>query len=87
MNKANVASLNPPLDETRLIQELVTQYLAHEGYVETARAFAGEMNEDSAALAKGTDKPVKELGSTEDVDAMNRQGKFSMQSGNLMQFR
>ena len=77
VNKANVASLNPPLDETRLVQELVAQYLAHEGYVETARAFAGEMNEDSMALAKRTGKSVKELGSTEDFDATNRQSKLT----------
>ena len=54
----------------------MAQYLAHEGYVETARAFAGEMHEDSVALAKGTSASVKEIGSLEDVDAVNRQSEY-----------
>ena len=33
------------------------------------------MNENSMALAKGTGTSVKDLGSVEDVDAMNRQSK------------
>ncbi|KAF2475981.1 ran-binding protein [Lindgomyces ingoldianus] len=38
-------------DETALVHELVSQYLAHDGYVETARAFSEEVVEESRALA------------------------------------
>jgi hypothetical protein len=34
----------PPLDESTLMQELVAQFLAHDGYVDTARAFAEEVD-------------------------------------------
>ena len=34
------------------------------------------MHEDSVALAKGTGASVKEVGSLEDVDAVNRQSEF-----------
>ncbi|KAI9719237.1 MAG: hypothetical protein M1812_003567 [Candelaria pacifica] len=42
INATSTASLQPPLDETRLVQELVAQFLAHDGYVETAKAFTQE---------------------------------------------
>ena len=77
VNKADASLLHPPLDETRLVQELVAQYLAHEGYVETARAFAEEMRRDSVALANRTGAAVRTLDPKEDVDAVNRQSELA----------
>ncbi|KAF2839409.1 ran-binding protein [Patellaria atrata CBS 101060] len=74
INKADVASLHPPLDETALIHELIAQYLAHDGYVETARAFAHEVRAESQALANGnTNATIKELDPADDIDGVNRQ--------------
>ncbi len=71
----SVSSLHPPLDETTLIQELVAQFLAHDGYVETARAFAEEVKEENRALQNSRDTPQKDHEAEEDVDAVNRQSK------------
>ncbi|KAK7520457.1 ran-binding protein [Phyllosticta citriasiana] len=68
----NVSSLKPGLDESALINELIAQYLAHDGYVETARAFAAEVREESHALAGGNSH-IKDLEPEEDIDAINRQ--------------
>ncbi|ORY16556.1 Ran-binding protein-like protein [Clohesyomyces aquaticus] len=63
----------PRRDETSLVHELVSQYLAHDGYVETARAFADEVMEESRALA-GDDSPeIDFMTPEEDHDAINRQ--------------
>lgn len=64
-----------PRDETSLIHELVAQYLAHDGYVETARAFAEEVVEESKSLASGRDAALKYLNAEEDLDAINRQSE------------
>ena len=69
----SASRLHPPLDETALIQELVAQFLAHDGYVETARAFAGELEAESRALQNGQDSRFKDFGAEEDLDAVNRQ--------------
>ncbi|KAI9810242.1 MAG: hypothetical protein M1827_006376 [Pycnora praestabilis] len=73
INAAVTATLHPPLDETALIQELVAQFLAHDGYVETARAFASEIREESRALEEGHETKGKEVEAEEDLDAINRQ--------------
>lgn len=77
INKTSVSSLEPnlqpPLDETALIHELIAQYLAHDGYVETARAFAEEVREESRSLANGSEAGLKYLDPEEDSDAINRQ--------------
>ena len=54
----------------------MAQYLSHDGYVETARAFANEVRAEARAL-KGTPEPKLEgyLSMEEDHDAMNRQRK------------
>ncbi|KAJ5707961.1 SPla/RYanodine receptor SPRY [Penicillium malachiteum] len=79
MNKINadirgtsLTSLQPPLDESSLLQELVAQFLAHDGYVETARAFAEEVATETAALQKGHDEPLKKYEVEEDREAINR---------------
>lgn len=71
----NASRLHPPLDETALIQELVAQFLAHDGYVETARAFSGELESESRALQNGQNSRRKDFGAEEDLDAVNRQRK------------
>jgi hypothetical protein len=55
-----------------LLQELVAQFLAHDGYVETARAFAEEVATETAALQSGQREPLKKYEVEEDREAMNR---------------
>jgi hypothetical protein len=66
----------PPLDETAFIHSLVGQYLAHDGYVETARAFAEEVVEEARALANDDDVELSYVEAEEDVDAVNRQSLY-----------
>ncbi|EKG18516.1 hypothetical protein MPH_04318 [Macrophomina phaseolina MS6] len=73
INNTSVASLKPAADETALVHELIAQYLAHDGYVETARAFAAEVREESNALASSATTNVKDLEPEEDLDAISRQ--------------
>ena len=68
----STANLQPPLDETALLQELVAQFLAHDGYVETARAFAEEIAAESAALQNGRRDSLKKYEVEEDLEAINR---------------
>ncbi|RAL08647.1 putative Ran-binding protein (RanBP10) [Aspergillus homomorphus CBS 101889] len=69
----STANLHPPLDENALLQELVAQFLAHDGYVETARAFAEEVAAESTALENGRPASLPEYEVVEDVEAVNRQ--------------
>jgi hypothetical protein len=63
-------------DETQLIQSLIGQYLAHDGYVETARKFAREVMEEAKALSPDGKADVPHLETEEDIDAVNRQSKI-----------
>ncbi|KAL6705909.1 hypothetical protein ACN47E_006188 [Coniothyrium glycines] len=67
------ASSQGPIDESRLIHQLISQYLAHDGYVETARAFATEVIDEAKALAIGEDAEATFQGAGEDPDALHRQ--------------
>lgn len=69
----STANLQPPLDENTLLQELVAQFLAHDGYVETARAFAEEVAAESTALENGRPTSLQKYEVEEDVEAVNRQ--------------
>jgi hypothetical protein len=60
-------------DDTQFIHELISQYLAHDGYVETAQAFAGEIVEEARALASDDDATIPYREKVEDMDALNRQ--------------
>lgn len=60
-------------DETQFIHSLVGQYLAHDGYVETARAFADEVVDEARALANAEDVDIPYMEKDEDLDAINRQ--------------
>ncbi|EUC33482.1 hypothetical protein COCCADRAFT_26192 [Bipolaris zeicola 26-R-13] len=59
--------------EDALIHQLVGQYLAHDGYVETARAFSAEILEEAKALANDEDADLPYRAAVEDLDALNRQ--------------
>lgn len=70
-----LSSIHPSHDENAFIQELVAQFLTHDGYVETAQAFAQEVKKESAALKSGRPPPLQDYHVEEDVDAVNRQSK------------
>ncbi|KAL1302833.1 hypothetical protein AAFC00_003166 [Neodothiora populina] len=72
INRTSVASLEPHLSEGALIQELIAQYLAHDGYVETARAFADEVHGQRQSLS-GDTEPLRTFDPSQDVHAINRQ--------------
>lgn len=83
INQMDVAKLHTPLNamskplsERQLIHKLIAQYLAHDGYVETAHAFAQEVHAENAALASGAVQDVENLRPEEDHDAVNRQSKY-----------
>lgn len=58
-----------------MLQELVAQFLAHDGYVETARAFAEEVATETVALQTGQREPLKKYEVEEDREAINRNSK------------
>ena len=69
-------SLRPPSDEDTLVQELVAHFLAHDGYVETAKSFASERRAVSAALRGTQDSSFEDIEVEEDLDAVNRQSVY-----------
>ncbi|KAF2721361.1 SPRY-domain-containing protein [Polychaeton citri CBS 116435] len=80
--KQDISSLQPPAShsggsETTLVRKLVAQYLAHEGYVETSKAFQAETEESERPLrrADGTSEELEALKGQQDDDAnaINRQ--------------
>ncbi|OTB07045.1 hypothetical protein M426DRAFT_54290 [Hypoxylon sp. CI-4A] len=73
INKSSVARLtHPPMGETDLIQQLVLQFLQHDGYVETARAFAEEIHAERQSL-QIDQTPVPDIDIKDDEDAHHRQ--------------
>jgi len=58
------------------IQELVSQYLVHEGYVETARGFKADVTNESQSLY-GTDIQMSSFEATDDLHAIQRQSRSS----------
>ncbi|CAJ2502920.1 Uu.00g103140.m01.CDS01 [Anthostomella pinea] len=65
--------MSPPINETDLIQQLVLQFLQHDGYVESARAFAREIQNEQQALRINPDVPIAGVNIKDDDDAHNRQ--------------
>ncbi|KAH4048375.1 protein SSH4 [Parastagonospora nodorum] len=63
----------PVANETDMIHDLIGQYLAHDGYVETARAFREEIVEEARTLANEENGNVSYGEHVEDLDALNRQ--------------
>lgn len=72
-------------DETELIHQLVAQYLAHDGYVDTGRAFADEIISETRALASDGEADIPYLAAVEDSDDIHRQSEF-MCRGTCKQF-
>ncbi|KAF2637381.1 Ran-binding protein-like protein [Massarina eburnea CBS 473.64] len=60
-------------DETHFIHSLVRQYLAHDGYVETARAFEEEIHEEERALANTENRETPHVQTEDDLHAIHRQ--------------
>jgi hypothetical protein len=60
-------------DETQFIHSLIGQYLAHDGYVDTARAFAEEVSEEVKALADDEESSIPYMNAEDDIDATQRQ--------------
>ena len=73
INLVNITPLQPSLSEDALIKELVSQFLRHDGYVDTAKAFTEEMRAESKALKSGSDTTIDKYNIQEDLDAVNRQ--------------
>ncbi|CAK7223112.1 hypothetical protein SCUCBS95973_005067 [Sporothrix curviconia] len=76
--------LSPAKSETDLVQQLVLQFLQHDGYVDTARAFAKEIQAEKSALAVDSDEPVQGYNVADDLDANKRQSiRQAVLEGNI----
>lgn len=64
----------------RLIYVQVLQFLTHEGYVETARAFADEVYSERKALTIDPNESVAGFDVKEDEDARHRQSMLLSKS-------
>ena len=56
-----------------LLKELVAQFLVHEGYVETAKAFVDEVQTEHTALGRASARTITKYTAEDDLDALNRQ--------------
>jgi hypothetical protein len=74
INKTSADTLESARDETMLVQELVAQYLAHDGYVETARAFNREVRDERKPLHMDPNG-VELFDPSQDLHAIKRQSK------------
>ena len=63
--------------ETDLIQALVMQFLQHDGYVESARAFAKDLKLQNEALTVNAEPKAAAVNIRDDEDADNRQRVFT----------
>jgi len=75
ISKRSTSELQPKTSETALIQQLISQYLAHEGYVETARAFAEEVQQERRTLSNAGGNDGGVAVGEEDINAIHRQRK------------
>ncbi|KAI1322549.1 ran-binding protein [Xylariaceae sp. FL0255] len=74
ISKTSIERLaSPPMNETELIQQLVLQFLQHDGYVETAREFTKELLAEQVALKIDPAIPLTGISIQDDDDAHNRQ--------------
>lgn len=71
IDHTDVAYLHAPDNEHSLIHNLIGQYLAHEGYVETAKAFARDVEEQQQAF-EGYAHPFR-VSNEDDQHAIYRQ--------------
>lgn len=73
---ADTSTLEHGMGETDLIHNLVMQFLQHDGYVETARAFAEDLKIENEALSSASGSKAKDIVLHDDHDANNRQSKL-----------
>ncbi|KAL8830917.1 MAG: hypothetical protein Q9170_005519 [Blastenia crenularia] len=73
INATSITSLHSYPDESFFLKELVSQFLTHDGFVETAKAFAKEVRTESRPLQFDTPVSNNELPIEEDLDASYRQ--------------
>ena len=71
VRETNVAKLHSASDDSSFMKELVAQYLVHDGYIETAKTFAAEVQAETAAI--GSTTSINGPALEEDLDASNRQ--------------
>ncbi|QIW97626.1 hypothetical protein AMS68_003144 [Peltaster fructicola] len=64
--------LHPPDDESALIENLISQYLAHEGYIATSRAFQLDLQDRKRQAPSTSDQDLIQ-DNTDDVHATQRQ--------------
>lgn len=64
-----------PLKERDLVQSLVLQFLQHDGYIETARAFAEEIHGEKRALSLDPSAVIEDINVRDDEHATKRQRK------------
>ena len=73
-----VSGIKTPFVEVELVQQLVAHFLAHDGYVETARAFMEEVQAEKRALSTKKDEQIETVEIEDDFDATNRQSKCAL---------
>lgn len=79
INKHPTKGLCPPLEETALIHALVSQYLSHECFVGTARAFSEDVRKENQALElPDSQAATVSLDTNHESDAINRQRRFNI---------
>ena len=83
IHATSVAKLHHSLDEGALLKELVAQFLVHDGYVETAKAFISEAEAEVGALGKSSAGMFGKSVMEDDLDALNRQ-RISGSPSNLL---
>lgn len=76
IDRIDLGKLNPSLGSTRLKGDLVAQFLRHDGYVETAKSFAQESEEEASRLKKQPQLQLENPSTQHDIDAVHRQRKF-----------
>ncbi|PSK49422.1 hypothetical protein B9Z65_8217 [Elsinoe australis] len=64
--------LRPGFDETDTIHELISQYLAHEGFIESASQFSQDVRQQKRALQTG-DATLEAQEEPDDMNALHRQ--------------
>ena len=78
IESANVRRLHTTLNKEQLSKALVAQYLAHDGYNETAKAFAQELRTENDLLCGTSHSSLDPyLAADDDGDAAHRQSKFA----------
>ncbi|EHY57267.1 Ran-binding protein 9 [Exophiala dermatitidis] len=73
INTSKVSALRLGRDENTLVQELVAQFLAHDGYVETAKAFAEDLRREKEALSDALPTGTSNLLEGDDTESVYRQ--------------